>query len=76
MLWILLAGVWALIDGLLAHDVHQATNTMPPCRETGLRKISRDLAATKERILRKYPIDLVHQIKRCGIKANPLVIDR
>jgi hypothetical protein len=28
------------------------------------------LGASKKRVLRKYSIDLMHQVKRCGIKAD------
>ena len=31
VLWVLLAGVRPLVDGLQPHDVHQATHTVPPC---------------------------------------------
>ncbi len=76
MLRVFLAGVWALINGLQTHNAHQATHTMPPRREPGLGKISCNLAAAKERILRKYPVNLMHQIKRRGIKADRRVIVR
>ncbi len=44
--------------------------------ETLIGEDSRYLATAKERILRKYPINLVHQINRRLIKANRRVIDR
>ena len=52
------------VDGLQPHDAHQATHAVPSCREPRLGQIRRDLAAAKERILRKYPVNLMHQINR------------
>jgi hypothetical protein len=76
MLRVLLAGVWPYVGSLESYDVHQATKAMTPSREPGLGKVSRNLAAAKERILRKYTVDLMHQIKHCWLKANRHEIDR
>jgi len=70
----LLACVGPFLDRLQPHDAHQAAHAMSPCREPGLGKIRRNLAAAKERVRRKNLIDLVHQIDRRRIKANRLVI--
>ena len=51
-------------------------NTVPSCREPGLGKLGRNLAASEERVLRNYLVNLMHQIKRCRIKPNRRVIDR
>ena len=52
------------------HEVHQASNTMPPGREPRLRKISRDLAAAEERVSREHPINLMYTFKRLSTHAN------
>ena len=75
MLGVLFAGVWALVDGLQAHVVHKATNTMPSCRKPRLRKIGRDLAAPQEWVFSKYPVDLMHKITRLSVHANWCVRD-
>ena len=76
VLRMLLAGVGPFIDRLQPHDAHQAAHAVPSRREPGLGKIRRNLAAAKERVLRKDPINLVHQINRGLIKANGRVVDR
>ena len=50
---VLLAGVWPYVGSLGSYDVHQATEALMPSREPGLGKVSHNLAAAKERILRK-----------------------
>lgn len=45
-------------------------------RDLGLGRISRYLATAKERILRKYPINLIHQFKRLSIHPNGCIVDR
>ena len=39
------------VDGLQPHDVHQATNTVSSGCEARRRKVSRNLAASEERVL-------------------------
>ena len=70
MLTMFLASVRTFINVLQAYDAHQASDIVPPSREPGLRKIGRDLAAAKEWMLRKYRVNLMHQIKRCLIKPD------
>ena len=76
MLRVLLAGAGPFVDGLQPHDAHQAPHAVPPCREPRLGQIRRDLTTAKERILRKYPVNLMHQLNCRLIKANRRVIDR
>jgi len=56
----LLACVGPFLDRLQPHYAHQAAHAMSPCREPGLGKIRRNLAAAKERVRCKNLIDLVH----------------
>ena len=74
MLGVLLAGDWHFVDGLQAHDAHQTAHTMTTRTEPISGQISRDLAASKERVFREHPINLVHQFQRLSIYANRCVI--
>jgi len=76
VLWVLLAGVRPIVEGLQSYDVLQATQAMPSGREPGPGEIRRDLAAAKDRVFRKYPVNLMHQRKCLGIHHNRRVIDR
>jgi len=73
---VLLAGVRPFVEGLQSHDVHQATQAMPPRREPGPGEIRRDLAAAKDRVFGEHPINLMHQFKCLGIHHNRRAIDR
>ena len=55
---VIFAGVRPLVDGLQAHDAHQKARTVATRRKPGLGKIGHDLAAAKERVLRKYLVNL------------------
>ena len=70
------AGVRPYLGSLVSYDVHQVTKAITPSLETGLGKVSRNLAAAKERILRKCTVDLIHQIEHCRLKVKRCEIDR
>lgn len=60
MLWVFLAGVGPLVDGLQPYDLHQAAHTMATGMEPVSRQVCCDLAAAKERVFGEHPVDLVH----------------
>jgi hypothetical protein len=76
VLRVLLAGVGAFVDGLQAHDAHQAAHTVATRVEPSSRQIGSDLAAAKEGILREDTVDLVYQLQRASINAHGRVIQR
>ncbi len=73
---VLFAHVRPLVYGVQAHDAHQTARTVATRRKPGLGKIGYDLAAAKERVLRKYLVNLMHQFNLGLIKANRCVMDR
>ena len=76
MLWVLLAGVRAFVDGLESHQTHQPAHTVATGMETISRQVGRYLAAAEERILREHAVDLVHHFQRLSIHTNGHVIQR
>ena len=59
---ILLAGVRPLIKRPKANDTHYTAHMAPLDTESRLRQVSHDLAAYKEQILRKYPVNRMHRL--------------
>ena len=76
MLWVVLAGIWAFLDGLEPHQTHQPAHTVATGMEPISRQVNRDLAAAEERILREHAVDLRHQFQRLSIHTNGHVIQR
>jgi len=76
VLRVLLAGVWALIDRLQAHDAHQAPHTVAARMEPVSRQVGRNLATAKERVFRKHTVNFIHQRQRLRIHTNWHVIQR
>ena len=64
------------VDGLQSHDPDQTPNPMSARMEPISRQICGDLAAAKERVFRKDPVDFVHQLQRLCIHTNRRVIQR
>jgi len=61
VLWVLLVGIWAFVDGLQPHQPHQATHTMTASVEPTSGQVGCDLAAAEERVFSEHSVNLVHQ---------------
>jgi hypothetical protein len=58
------AGVWASVDRLQPHQAHQATYAVAACMEPVSWQVSRDLAASEERVFCEYTVEFIHQLQR------------
>lgn len=63
VLWVLLAGVWPFVGGLLLHDTHQSTHTVTASMEPVSRQVGCDLSAAEERVFREHTINLIHPLQ-------------